>query len=157
MDLPKKIVGENYILVYSVPRTSLLRKAVSYFASKFNLKVVSIDKMLTGMNSVDIQIRTAGPEDFIRLFSEASFVITDSFHGTCFSVNFEKPFVCIPATDKANRQEGLLSSLGLLDRIVYSEDRFDSISRQIDYSNASKRLNNLRQDSLSILERSINL
>ena len=39
----------------------------------------------------------------LKLFAEAKFVITDSFHGTCFSVNFGKPFVTISPGKKSNR------------------------------------------------------
>lgn len=146
------LVSDNYILVYSVPRTKLLRKAILFFANKFNMPVIAIDKMLQPMQGVSKSIRSAGPEEFISLFTNANFIITDSFHGTCFSVNFEKPFVCIPATKKANRQEGLLGALGLMDRIIYQEKDFGNITDEIDYELPSAKLTKLREQSLSYLE-----
>jgi len=147
-------IGE-YILVYSVPRTKLLRKAIVYFSEKFGMPVVAIDKMLKPMQGVTKSIKSAGPEDYISLFANASFVITDSFHGTCFSVNFEKPFVCIPATKRANRQEGLLDSLGLIDRIIYREEDFWNIGKDMAFESASVKLKNLRKQSLEFIERAI--
>lgn len=156
LDTRDPVVNTPYILVYSVPRTALLRKAVTYYSTKFGMKVVAIDKMLFPMKSVDIHHSKGGPEDFIRLFANASFVITDSFHGTCFSVNFEKPFVCIPATPKANRQEGLLGSLGLMQHIVYEESSFKNIPKTLDYQNAKARMQELRKQSLSFLSTALN-
>jgi hypothetical protein len=155
--LEKRSKEEGYILVYSVPRMGLLRRAITYYSEKFSLRVLAIDKMLIAMDSVDQNIRTAGPEEFVELFANARFVITDSFHGTCFSVNFEKPFVCIPAApkSKANRQEGLLSDLGLLNRIVYDESEFSGITFDLDYSQAREKLRMLREDSLAFLEEAI--
>ncbi|MGK2862157.1 MAG: polysaccharide pyruvyl transferase family protein [Chitinophagaceae bacterium] len=142
----------DYILVYSVPRTQLLRKAIKFYSEKFDMPVIAIDKMLVPMDYVDKHIRTAGPGEFIELYANAGFVITDSFHGTCFSVIFEKPFVCIPATHKANRQEGLLSSLGLLDRIIYKESDFSSISQSLDYSETREKLREVRENALAFID-----
>ncbi|NND15983.1 MAG: polysaccharide pyruvyl transferase family protein [Eudoraea sp.] len=144
-----------YILVYSVPRTQLIRRAIAYFAEKLQLRVIAIDKMLIPMKKVDLSMRYAGPRDFIELYANASFVITDSFHGTCFSINFEKPFICIPATKNANRQEGLLAAVGLRDRIIYEEDGFGSISTDLDYTEPRKKLEMLRQDSLDYLKQTM--
>ncbi len=140
-----------YILIYSVPRTQLIRRAITFFKEKLKLPVIAIDKMLIPMKNVDQSVRSAGPREFINLYANASFVITDSFHGTCFSVNFETPFICIPATIKANRQEGLLAALGLKDRIVYEESGFDCLSTHLDYREPREKLKKLRQDSLDYL------
>ena len=148
---------EDYILVYSVPRTKLLRQAIAYFSNHLQLPVVAIDKMLIPMKSVNRQVRTAGPEEFISLYAHAKFVITDSFHGTCFAVNFEIPFVCIPATKKANRQQGLLSSLGLLERIIFDEADFAGITSDLDFRESNIKLKTLRKDSFEFLDESLQL
>lgn len=149
------VIQGGYILVYSVPRTALLRKAITYFSKKFRMPVVAIDKMFNAMTDVDYSLRDMGPGEYISLFLNASFIITDSFHGTCFSVNFKKPFVCIPATKGANRQEGFLKALGLMSRLVYEESEFDTITQDLDFSGPAEKLSKLRAQSLGFLERAM--
>lgn len=142
---------QDYILVYSVPRTALIIKAINYFSTKLGLKIVAIDRMFFPIAKVDQHVRDAGPNEFIRLFANASFVITDSFHGSCFSVNFEKPFACISANKGANRQESLLRLLGIENRIMYSDSDFDNLEINVDYKVVTPKLEKIRTDSLAYI------
>ena len=57
-------------------------------------------------------------EEWISIFRDSSFVVTDSFHGTVFSILFEKPFRCVANKDRGNaRFEDLLEK--------YSSGRLD--------------------------------
>ena len=107
------------------------------------------------MEGVDEQVRNAGIKEFLELYAHSSFVITDSFHGTCFSVNFEKPFVCIPADKRANRQEGLLRSLDLQGRIIYNEETFSDLEPELNFDEPRTKLAALRQETLNFLSDAI--
>ncbi len=144
---------EKYILLYSVPKTKLICSAVEYFSKKLGLKVIAIDQGLSTVGKVDKQIRDAGPIEYLSLFANAEFVITDSFHGTCFSVNFQKPFVAIAPGKHSNRIESLLSLIGLQDRIVRCEEEFGSLNIEIDFEEASNELYSLRKQALSLLSK----
>tara|TARA_B110000037_G_C17119992_1_gene505399 strand:+ start:676 stop:1782 length:1107 start_codon:yes stop_codon:yes gene_type:complete len=144
--------AEDYILVYSVPHSDLMKKAVKYFSEKFKIKVVSIDKMLLSFTKTDKQVRNAGPKEFLKLFADAKFVITDSFHGTCFSVNFAKPFVTISPGKKSNRISSLLSILELEQHLVSSEKEFESIAPSLDYKTAHVALENIRKESKQFIK-----
>lgn len=145
---------EKYILLYTVPKVPLIRSAVDYFSKKLGLKVVSIDQGLSAGAKVDQQIRDAGPVDFLRLFANAEFVITDSFHGTCFSVNFGKPFIVISSGKHANRIESLLSLLGLQERIIKSEEEIAKVDIMFDFRDAREKLFAEREQALFFLNRS---
>ncbi|MDO3385983.1 polysaccharide pyruvyl transferase family protein, partial [Gilvimarinus sp. SDUM040013] len=96
LEIKNKVnIKEKYILLYTVPKNPLIRNAVEYFSKKTGYKVVALDQGLSAGAKVDKQIRDAGPIEFLELFSNAAFVITDSFHGTCFSINLEKPFITV--------------------------------------------------------------
>jgi len=82
------MLNERYILLYTVPKASLIKKVVEELSKKLQIKVIAIDQGLSAGVKVDKQIRDAGPEEFLRLFACAEFVIIDSFHGVCFSLNF---------------------------------------------------------------------
>ncbi len=92
--------------------------------------------------------------EWIHGFMDAEFVITDSFHGTLFSIIFNKPFISI-----GNRRRGLsrftsiLEMLGLKDRLVLSiEDLTDSLlTSQIDYGEVNKLLDIKRKKSIEFL------
>lgn len=147
--------NEEYILVYSVPRTDLIKKAIGYFSQKMGMKIVAIDRMFFPIGKIDKHVRDAGPNEFIQLFANASFIITDSFHGSCFSVNFEKPFACISANKGANRQESLLKLLGIENRIMYKEEDFDRLDLEVDYSEVTPKLEKIRNESLSFIDAAI--
>ena len=60
-------------------------------------------------------------EDFVKAYSCAEFVITDSFHGTCLAVIFNKPFISIGNHERGiKRFISLLKWLGLKERLVFA-------------------------------------
>ena len=67
------------------------------------------------MNIID-----AGPAEFLYLFSKAGCVVTNSFHGTAFSINFGKQFYTIIPNGKSNnsRQKSILKLLGCEERML---------------------------------------
>ena len=90
---------EKYLLVYIVtikPCDYVLTLA-RHIAKERNLKIVRICRDAYPEHSGDDveEILTAGPSDFVGLFARAEFVVTNSFHGTVFSINFSKPFYSV--------------------------------------------------------------
>lgn len=155
LNLGEDEVEDKYILVYSVPRTELLKQAVDYIAQKTGWQVICVDQMLVPAGKVDKHVRTADPREFVKLFLDASFVITDSFHGTCFAVNFSKPFVSVSAGKRSNRMQSLLAQVGLNERLISSYDELASVSVEMDWEEASKNLAESRSESLEFIEFSI--
>lgn len=85
-------------------------------------------------------------EDWLRGFLEASFIVTDSFHGCVFSILFEKPFIALV---NKNRGEGRFTSLlKLFDleyRLMYNLADYKSIYKQpIDWNKIRTILNRER-------------
>jgi len=142
---------EKYVLLYTVPKESLIRNAVKIISKKTGLKVISIDQELSAGANVDQHIRDAGPLEYLKLFSCASFVVTDSFHGVCFALNFGKPFVAISPGMHANRIDSLLSLVGLENRLVRTETELDCIKITVDFRIAKKILAGARKDSIAVL------
>ncbi len=147
----------NYILLYTVPKTPLLRKAIDFFSKKMGLQVISLEQSLIPMTKIDRQVRDAGMIDFIELFANAKFIITDSFHGVCFSINFSRHFVAISPGEKSNRIESLLSVVGLENRLAKTEKEFEDMELDIDYTVAQLKLTAARSSSLEILSKSFSI
>lgn len=97
-------------------------------------------------------------EEWIKAFDDAEFIITDSYHGTVFSIIFNKPFITIVNKKRgASRFESLLNSLGLSERLIDSATGFPSelLSKEIDYYSVNNRLNRMREHSLHFLKENL--
>lgn len=95
-------------------------------------------------------------EDWLYYYSNSNFIITDSFHGTCFAIIFHKPFISIANTQRGeNRFISVLKELGLLNRLVYSFDeikeRKDELFSDIDYTEVDNILKQKKEESLEWL------
>lgn len=90
--------------------------------------------------------------------ANADMVITDSFHGTVFSIIFHKPFLCINNKKRGTaRFESLLRSLGLLNRLVdlekaSIETTLTVLEQKINFDEVEQRLDILRTKSLNFLK-----
>ena len=82
-------------------------------------------------------------------------VVTDSFHGTVFSLVFHKPMYVIPNKTKGSRMVELLKCVNLESRIVKSE-KHKLDFHKIDFEEVDKRLRVQKDKSLTHLINSIN-
>lgn len=144
--------NERYILLYTIPKSPLIRKIVKEVSKRLQFKVVAIDQGLFSGAKVDKQIRDAGPEEFLMLFACAEFVITDSFHGVCFSLNFEKSFIVTTEKEHANRIKSLLALVELQERLCENENDLKKLKYQVDFSMSSQKLKAAREQSFGYLD-----
>jgi exopolysaccharide biosynthesis predicted pyruvyltransferase EpsI len=95
--------------------------------------------------------------EFIDLFANADVVVTSSFHGTAFAVNFGIPLVSIvPNGNNDDRQSTLLKSVGLDNCIANFDVEIDSIVPVYDTDKTRCRLEALRQESKEWIWNNIN-
>ena len=116
-DLPEK-----YLLLYELTPCPYLKELALKIAKEEDLKVVRItkDAALVEKDGSIINVTDAGPSEFLWMFDHADFVVTNSFHGTAFSINFNKDFfVVTPARMNNNsRQQSILRLFNLSERII---------------------------------------
>ena len=86
---------KNFVFAYILDLTPEKEKAVKYVADKLNLKLKLISNMRYKGNSPLIDENNVTVEDFVYFCKNADFIMSDSFHGTCFSTIYEKPFISI--------------------------------------------------------------
>lgn len=106
------------------------------------------------MDSSYTQITNAGPIEFLSLFRYASFVVTNSFHGTAFSIMFNKQFYSIPPQKGRERIDSLLQELDLTNRICSKQLTVPAAN--IDYHIVNKKLSVLRDESYKFLNNALN-
>lgn len=149
----KPLVSGEYVLTYSFNENHNFFDEVVAFSKQINLPLVSIvfskdDKLPKEI----IQVTDAGPLEFLNYFYHASFVITNSFHGTAFSVLFEKQFFCVPPRKGRERTDSLLALTGLESRI--REECFTA-NEVIDYNIVRPKLEEQRRWSGDFLSQSL--
>lgn len=132
----------QYILVYSLAadRQGLGEAVVARVREQFRMPVVTVWPGL-GFTGADRLARSVGPLQWLRLFQNAGFICTDSFHGTAFAVKFRKPFVAW-AGARPERLRDLLAGLGLHERLVTDAAgaALSFLTTPIDYPGVIKRL-----------------
>lgn len=97
-------------------------------------------------------------EGWLQGFRDADFVVTDSFHGTVFSIINKKPFIALVNAERGtSRFESILSKLGLEERMIYDVNSFDMnlLNKNIDYEAVHQKLGILREESLNFLKNNL--
>ncbi len=147
-----------YMLDYAFDPSSVIYDIIRRLQKQTSYEVISIKKLDEDRITSYKTVEKAGPLEFLQLFRHASYVITSSFHGTAFAINFGIPFfpVVSPSSISDDRQISLLRSLGIekcaipadVDMNTLNLDRIAEISQQ-GYS----RLQELRKESIACLSR----
>lgn len=160
--------GDRYILIYHVLKPDHLLEKAEELSRKTGLKVVLFTPYFAYPAIRGAQIRRYGyehamessPQDFVSLFRHAEYVLTNSFHGTVFSILFHKKFWSQTklVEGKLNtRSMNLLEKLGITGREL-SKD-MPLADTPVDWSNADAALAQMRDDAkaylLSLLDDSL--
>lgn len=143
----KRLVKEPYlILMLLYNEDNNATKYARKIADEKRLKLVKICWDMKKPKEVDEMFTHRTPSDFLSLFAYADFVVTNSFHGLAFSVNFERQFIVVPRNEFNSRIESLLRVTGLENRMISNEDDLKKqFKMKIDYSNVNKRLEQERE------------
>lgn len=154
----RRLVKEKYcvlMLLYNEDNhaTEYARK----IANAKGLKLVKVSWEMKKPPMVDRLMTHRSPTDFLSLFYNADFVVTNSFHGLAFSINFEKQFVVVPRDEFNSRIESLLQLTGLEDRMVSSEqDALGAACREIAYEPVREVLERERKRATEFIRENIN-
>lgn len=124
-----------YILLYMwtyafEPRPYILR-VIEHFKSKMNAEVIVLEghRELAGLNCGFIDANNSSISKFIDLFANADLVVTSSFHGSAFAINFGVPLISIVPNDIGDdRQSSLLKKIGADSSIVKIGTDINSIN-----------------------------
>lgn len=144
-----------YILRYSYDPYPKIYDMIKFLQRKFGYHVVLLDGSMKDSLRRDITVvKTAGPLEFLNWMRHASFVLTTSFHGSAFAINFKIPFLSV-VRDKDysdRRMNDLLENCGLENNIVtYDQELadfdFDNIM-QCSYS----KVEEFRKNSIEYLK-----
>lgn len=163
---------EPFILAYILDPTDEKLDLLKKINEHINCKIITIpDGCYTIVRSSwdsysgkdefpNIQINMDA-RDFLKAFSEAEFVVTDSFHGTCFSIIFEKRFVSICNPKRgAERFDDILGRFDLKNRLIDNLREFEwkeQYLENIDYSLINLQIEKDRNKAIQWLKNAITL
>ncbi|MDR2648209.1 MAG: polysaccharide pyruvyl transferase family protein [Clostridiales bacterium] len=154
---------EPYMLTYILDPTPEKRAAIEYYSGLTGLTAINIldgrsDLWVQNNEKLNLPNTPSGviAEDFLKGFINASFVLTDSFHGMAFSVVFKKKFISI-----TNRKRGfdrfgdVLGEFGLLHRYTTEEKNIphsEKLLEDIDFSKVEEVIKSKRDSSIEWLK-----
>ena len=147
---------KEYILCYGISRSGALEPYIRRLAEETELPVVQLCGTRRKLHPKARMISDAGPAEFLGLFQRAAYVCTNSFHGTVFSVLFQRPFFTAVAPAELQEPErsrtfSLLSRLGLTERVVGKGDAAGLRDRP-DWAAAEARLAAARAGAMAYLK-----
>ena len=156
---PRKI-KQPYVLVYlpyNIHDKHLIYQTVRKLASDKNLRVVTFSWGIRQDQFADKTIFFANPGDFLSLMYHADYVVTNSFHGTAFSVNLNKQFWVYMPTGFGTRIQSILDLCHLQDRLLLPNEVLsdDKMARHIDYAPVNSILNEERQKAYDFLKKAL--
>lgn len=142
------LIKEKYILVYQTTSLTFLINTVKKIAKSTGYKVVAIPFPLGGFLNAKLNL-SAGPREWIGLIRDAEIVVTDSFHGCCFSILYNKKFyVCL--TESATRIYNLLNVFNLKKCLYLPDSKLES-NNKINWKKINDILRDERKKSINIL------
>lgn len=149
----KRLIKEPYVLIYGLNANLNLRPLAKNIAMKKKLKVADFCRSIRARDGVDYVLGFKTPQDFLSAILYADYVVTDSFHGTAFSINFNKDFLSI-RNSFPERAKSLLELAGLKDRFVDISCVDEQIELQpINYNEVNSRIEILRKTSIDFINK----
>lgn len=163
MEIPYK----KYIFCYFFGTNPRAREYADYISKLYELPIITLPYMGGSFIKEDYQfgdlpLFNVGPAQFLWLVRNASYICTDSYHGTIFSILFKKKFWCFrrffdEKTKSLNyRIDSLLEVLNINNRIIENEPFDRYLDEEIDYLKVGAILNEKRRDSKKYLRDSLN-
>ena len=161
----KEIPSEKYIFCYFLGPRQEIREEAKKLAEQLNLKIVimrhmdeyvPIEETMGDYAPYDIDARA-----FVKLMDNAEYVITDSFHGTVFSILLHKKFTTFyrvkptSGVSTHSRIDSLLGLFGLTSRKFTG--KISDITNDIDFSKVDYCRENLRNKSILFLKQALKL
>lgn len=155
----EKVISEKYIFCYFLGDNNEHRNQAEILSQKTGYKIVTIpflDNFVErDLTFGDYKMFDIDTKDFVNLIRNAEYVLTDSFHGSIFSILNHKKFITFNryTSGKGSRNsriDSLCHLLNLNDR-RFEKNILDNIFNDIDYDNVEIKLNELRNASISYL------
>lgn len=150
----------DYIIVYGYSGRINAAEAeiIKEFAKRRKKKLIAI----SGTQKFCDDYIAGEPEEIVAYFKHADCIVTDTFHGSIFSIINERPFVTIVRESQgesygnAEKIVDMLERLGLQDRIITDFSKLDEVmNRSIDYAQVRQIRTRERERTIQYLKENL--
>lgn len=160
---------EDYIFSYILDPSEKKRQLIKNFSNKTGSKSINALDGFSGRynyNKEKLNLENTLPNiwaaDWLKCFAKSKFVITDSFHGMCFALIFNKPFIVIANYGRGiERFESLLDMCNLNDRLIdinnLNDISYDNFLKKINYRNVNSIIEEKANEGRMWLENSLKM
>ena len=140
-------------MVYQIHNDPKLSDYAKRLAKHAGLELLRVNPMLHQKVRGGKFICCPDLGEFLALIDNASCIVTDSFHGTCFAINFGKQFIeILPNNATGTRNLSILELTGLSNRILRDFNDYTLIDEPIDYGKVHQILKNERAESIQMMK-----
>ena len=158
--MSKRIVKEPYLYVYlpyNIHDKGLIYQTIRRVAGRRGLKVVASSGHVLSERMADRTVYFPSPGDFLSLMYYANYVVTNSFHGTAFSINLNKQFWVYLPSGFGTRILSILELCRLPDRLLASDEIVEDgrINVPIDYVPVNAILDREREKAHAFLDKAL--
>lgn len=148
---------KNYCLVYLLNPQEYEMDFVRLLGKETKCNIIFVPYVDDSLKKYDLTDKMCvyekcGPEEWIWLIENASYVVTDSFHCIAFSIIFKKNFYAMDRGKMMSRIVDILSKTSLTNRFITSETDFSGRIDDICYGEATKYLDNKINESIGFLD-----
>lgn len=152
--IAKKPEEKNYVLLFTLEPNENAYNFAKSIAEKENLDIVTLKALPSYKkgNKYVQEVSAVGVEEFLGYLKYAKYVVAISFHGTVFSVLFQRDFYSLKCS-QGDRAYNFLQSVGLEERMVDADETV--VPSQVNYSGVSEKLEVLRNASLQYIIESL--
>ncbi len=157
----KSKVGKPYMFVYMLGQNEKHWEDIYTIANQLGLEVKIIPVFDVDLSRPGCVEFAVGPNEFLDLLYNASYVCTDSYHGLLFSVNFKKDFTIFrrfknnDTKNQNSRVLNLLETFGLEDRLVKEKHTLKKVKAKINYDRIENIIENSRKKSIEYLKNAV--
>lgn len=134
----------RYVLVYQLNVNPHMLWFARKLAEKEHLELFQITYSMFRRTKGIHYIHCPSVERFLSLLYSAEYIVTDSFHGTAFSINFNRNFYAFNPPKYNNRIKSILDMVGLSKRLVNEADEID-LNCSIDFNSVNRILESERE------------
>lgn len=150
----KPLKQEDYVFAYFVVENEMVSRCAKKAAELLGCELIELHYKKTPQINGENMIFDAGPSEFLTYIRDAKMVVTNSFHGTVFSILFQKKFYSVYKEN--GRIDNLLGFLGLTERHIMTESEIQP-TVDINYELAADKLREYRKQSVDFLKKGIEL
>lgn len=158
---PDYVKGDKrYVVIYTLSGSKYIYGLAKKIGKELNAEVVNIKSGYVRIKGDEgiTHLYDVGPREFISIFSHAVYVITDSFHGTAFSINFNIPFTTLlnPVSNMNSRALSILELTNTMDRLIFDNgDNREPDKLDVDFTPVNAIINDWRANSLFFINKEI--